>query len=108
MDLSGSSPGNRTGEVQSPAFGIVTAGPCDYFLIQCMLLSCSLRRIVINHKETLLANMIDKPLRLSLMIVSFYQSQIEHGSGRSWNDVASQRADVAAAYAVDVQRRLID
>src|SRR5437773_5997845 len=73
-----------------------------------MLLSFSVGRVVINHKETPLANVIDQPLHLSPMIVSFYEPQIEHGRRRSRYDIASQRADVAAAYPVDVQRWLID
>ena len=73
-----------------------------------MLFSFSVRRIVIDYKETLLANVIDQPQHLSLMIVSFYQPQIEHGGRCRWNDVARQCTDIAAAYPVDVQRRLID
>src|SRR5439155_8145103 len=73
-----------------------------------MLLSFSVGRFVINHKETPLANVIDQPQHLSLMIVAFHQPQIEHGSRCRWYDVARQCADIAAAYPVDVQRWLID
>ena len=58
--------------------------------------------------ETLLANVFDQSLHLPPVIVSFDQTQIEHGSGGRRNHIASQRADVAAADTVDVQRRLVD
>src|SRR5258708_40173322 len=73
-----------------------------------MLLFFVVSRIAIDDIETLLANVSNQPLDLLTMIVSLYQSQIEHGSGSGRNDVASQRAHVAAADAVDVQRWVID
>ena len=73
-----------------------------------MRLSFVISRIVIYEIETLFANVIDQPLDLSLVIVSFYQSQIEHCRRRCRNDIASQRSDIAAADPIDVERWLID
>ena len=73
-----------------------------------MLLPLGIGGISIDDKEALLANMIDQSPHLLPVIVSFYQPQIEHGRRRRWYDIASQRADVAAAYAINVKRRLID
>src|SRR5260370_27055132 len=73
-----------------------------------MLLSFIVGRIAIDHIKALSANVSDQPLHLLTMIVAFYQSQIEDGSSSFGNDVASQRAHVAAADAVDVQRWFID
>src|SRR4030088_2807262 len=52
--------------------------------------------------------MIDQLLHLPNMISSFDQSQIQHGARGGGDYISRQRADVAAAEAVDVQRRLID
>ena len=51
---------------------------------------------------------IDQSLRLSLMVVSFDETQIQDGCGSRGNHIARQRANIATGKAVDIQRWKID
>ena len=73
-----------------------------------MTLSLLVGRISVNDIEPLLLNVCDESLNLPVVIDAFDQSQIKNRGRSGGNDIASERANVAAAYAVNVKRRLVN
>src|SRR5262245_11292295 len=73
-----------------------------------MLESLLVCRVVIDNKETLLANVLDQSPNLAAMVSTRIQSQIQHRRGSRGNDIPCQAADITTAKAIDVERGHVD